>query len=199
MNKILVMIYDGFSMYEISPLTSILAWSQTDWQIDVVAAEHKPYQTEDGFEVIPQMTFEDVQNIQAYQMLVMPGIANYHTVLPNQRNIAFLSRFKTRPRPVIAVISASPILLAKAGLLDDTKFVAGLFESAYEEERFILKRNLVRKPVVSDNGIVTSTAFFPREFGVTAAHAIGVNVPKNIFEQFGTDASAEDLTFRDNG
>ncbi|MCF6161089.1 DJ-1/PfpI family protein [Furfurilactobacillus milii] len=199
MNKILVMIYDGFSMYEISALTSIFAWSPlSNWKIDVVAAKRKIYQTEDGFAVMPQRTFDEVDNIQEYKMLILPGIADYHVVLPDKRNIEFLKRFKIRSRPIIAAISASPILLAKAGLLEDTHFTAGLFESAYVENSFIPKKNLLRKPVVSDNGIVTSSAYFVREFAIVAAHELGINVPDNFFEPLGMDTTEESLVFHDS-
>ena len=198
MNKILVMIYDGFSMYEINALTSIFAWSPSSaWPITVVAAEHKLYRTEDGFQVLPDSTFGQIGDIHDYRMLILPGIADYHTVLPVQRNIDFLKRFRTRPRPLIAAISAAPILLAKAGLLDDTKFMTGLFESTYAEESFIPKQNLVRKPVVVDHGIITSTAFYPREFAIAAAHELGIGVPDNVFAPYAADATADELTFRD--
>lgn len=200
MKHFLVMLYLGFCNFEITALTEILAF-QDDWEMTTVAAERKAYTGEDGMAVLAQKDFSQVAPLD-YELLILPGIDDYHVPLSDERNVAFLARLKTTgKRPIIASMSSSPILLAKAGLLADTKFTGGLFEETYEKNSFIPKQNLVRQPVVSDNGIISSSFQFFREFAITVARACDIKVGDRFLEPARTDRpyTAEELTYHFEG
>lgn len=200
MKRFLVMLYPGFCNFEIAALTEILAF-QDDWEMTTVAAEAKAYTGEDSMTVLAQKDFSQVALLD-YDLLILPGIDDYHVPLSDARNVAFLSQLKTASkRPIIAAMSSSPILLAKAGLLTDTKFTGGIFEETYEKNPFIPKQNLVRQPVVSDNGIISSSFQFFREFAITAARACGIKIGDSFLKPARTDRpyTAEELTYHFEG
>ena len=200
MKQCLVMLYPGFCNFEIAALTEILAF-QDDWEMTTVGAECKAYTGEDSMAVLAQKDFSQVALLD-YDLLILPGIDDYHVPLSDVRNVAFLAQLQTTgKRPIIAAMSSSPILLAKAGLLADTKFTGGIFEETYEKNPFIPKQNLVRQPVVSDNGIISSSFQFFREFAITAARACGIKVGDRFLEPARTDRpyTAEELTYHFEG
>ncbi|MFC6261446.1 DJ-1/PfpI family protein [Levilactobacillus fujinensis] len=166
-----------------------------------VGAEQKAYTGEDSLEVLAQNEFSQVNPLE-YDLLILPGIDDYHVPLGDGRNVDFLAQLKTpSKRPIIAAMSSSPILLAKAGLLADAKFTGGLFEETYEKNPFIPKQNLVRQPVVSDNGVITASFQFFREFAITAARACGIRVGDTFLEPARTDRpyTVEELTYHFEG
>jgi len=85
--------------------------------------------------------------------------------------------------------------------LADTKFTGGIFEETYERNPFIPKQNLVRQPVVLDNGIISSSFQFFREFAITAARACGIKVGDSFLEPARKDRpyTAEELTYHFEG
>ncbi|WP_407887786.1 4-methyl-5(B-hydroxyethyl)-thiazole monophosphate biosynthesis protein [Levilactobacillus sp. N40-8-2] len=152
-------------------------------------------------EVLAQKNFSQVDLLD-YDLLILPVIDDYRVPLRDARNAAFLAQLKTADkRPIIAAMSSSPILLAKAGLLEDTKFTGGIFEETYEKNPFIPKQNLVRQPVVSDNGVVSFSFQFFREFAIIAARVCGIKVGDNFLEPGHADHSytAEELTYHFEG
>ncbi|WP_125574415.1 DJ-1/PfpI family protein [Levilactobacillus huananensis] len=198
MKRALVMLYPGFCNFEISALTEILAFQESEWSLTTVGADRQLYAGEDHLQVMAQQAFTQVNPLEV-DLLILPGIDNYHIPLADPRNIAFLAQLNVAPaqRPIIASMSSSPILLAKAGLLDKTKFTGGIFEETYDRNPFIPKHNLVREPVVTDNGIITASFQFFREFAITAARACGIEVGDRAFEPARTDRpyTAAELTF----
>lgn len=200
MKQCLVMLYPGLCNFEIAALTEILAF-EDDWQVTTVGAEQRAYQGEDGLAILAQKDFSQV-DLLAADLLILPGIDDYHEPLADPRNAAFLAQLQTTAkRPIIAAMSSSPILLAKAGLLADTKFTGGIFEETYAKNPFIPKQNLVRQPVVVDNGIITSSFQFFREFAMAAARACGIQVGDRFLEPARTDRpyTAEELTYHFGG
>ena len=181
MHRFLVMLYPGYCYYEIALLTETLAFTKDNWQMTTVAADSNLVESEDHFKIKPDKLFSQVNPFD-YQLLILPGIDDYRIPLAVSQNIDFLKKLQhPKKRPLIAAISSSPILLAKAGLLNDTKFMSGLFEEAYDRNSFIPKQNLVRKPVVTDNGIVTASGQFFREFAIETLRQLKYNVPDNSF------------------
>ncbi len=67
------------------------------------------------------------------------------------------------------------MLLARAGLLEGKKFIAGVYEEVYDILDFINKENVVRKPVVVDENYITAYGGANREFAIEILKAIGIN------------------------
>lgn len=187
-----VMIYPEFSLQEITCLTSLFLFNEKG--MDVFASEIKPFRSEDGFNVVPNKLFSEF-NHGDYDVLILPGIWDFKEAIENEKNIEFLKSLKGNKDLTIAAISSAPILLAKAGLLDNTNYTAGLFEEAHEMFLFLKRENRVRKPVVIDKNIITAIGFAFREFAVAVAKQIGIKCTDKIYQGVTKEYTPEELTY----
>lgn len=193
MKKIAVMIYPYFSMQEISCLTDGLK-VYFDRDIDVFAASKEIIKSEDNFQVIPNKTFEAFSPDE-YGCLILPGIYNPFPVLFDERNIEFLRSLKGKDI-LISAISSAPMLLAKAGLLENVRFTCGIFDEVCRELDFIPYENIVHQPVVRDGSIITAIGFAFREFAEETIRALGIdNCRGGLFHGVTRVYTEEELTF----
>ncbi len=191
--KIAVMIYPYFSLQEISCLTSCLTlWDERE--ISVFASSKDIMLSEDGFQVIADKTFDEF-NCGDYACLILPGIINPIPALFDEGNIEFLRSLAGKDI-LIASISSSPLLLARAGLLEDCKFTCGLFDEMIQYCDFIPRYNVLHKPVVRDKNIITALGFAFREFAVEAMRALGIDCDDNILQGVTREYSEDELTFK---
>ena len=77
----------------------------------------------------------------------------------DKKTIDFLKGCKGKDL-LIAAISSSPLLLAKAGLLSGKKYTAGIFQEMFELFDFLEKDNYIIRPVVEDGNIITALGMF---------------------------------------
>lgn len=161
----------------------------------------EPYKSEDNFLVTPRVKYSQV-SVSDYNLIVLPGIIDPYKVIGIKDNIDFLATLKEKDRPLISAISASPILLAKAGLLKNVKFTAGLFEETIDEFSFIPKENIVREPIFYDkeHNILTAIGFAQREFAVKTMQLLGYSIPDQAMSGIRKDRpyTKEELTFHMN-
>ena len=176
MKKIAVMIYPYFSMQEISCLTDGLKVF-FDIDIDVFASSKEIMKSEDNFQVIANKTFDEFST-EEYGCLILPGIYNPMPALFDARNIAFLRSLKGKDI-LISSISSSPMLLAKAGLLEDVRFTCGVFDEVCRELDFIPYDNLIHQPIVRDKNFITAMGFAFREFAEETIRALGIDECRN--------------------
>lgn len=192
MKKVAVIIYPYFSLQEITTLTSCLKiWFDID--IDYLGSEIKIYKSEEGFQVTPTKTFNDA-NLDDYNCVILPGIINPLPALYDNKLINFLSRLKNR-NIIIASISSSPILLAKAGILSEVKFTAGLYMQMVDIFKFINKENFIHKPVVKDKNIITAIGFAFREFAKLVLDELGLEVGESFMYPVTKEYTEEELTY----
>ncbi|WP_234117299.1 DJ-1/PfpI family protein [Clostridium hydrogenum] len=192
MKKAAVMIYPEFCMQEISCLTELFKFY--DKEITVFASSINPINSEDGFTILPHKTFLEFKR-EEYDCIIMPGIWDFHEALGDDKNIEFLRSFQNDKDIIIASISSSPILLAKAGILNNHKYCSGLFEEIIDEFDFIPRENIVRKPVCVDGNLVTAIGFAFREFAVEVAKKVGIECGDKIFQGVTKEYTEKELTF----
>lgn len=194
MRKIAVMIYPYFSMQEISCLTDGLK-VYFDIDVDIFAASKEIILSEDNFQITANKTFEEF-TAEEYGCLILPGIWNPLPALFDERNVEFLRRLKNKDI-LICAISSAPMLLAKAGLLDNVKFTSGMFEEICRTLDFIPYENIVHKPMVKDQNIITAIGFAFREFAEETIRTLGIDpLEGGLFRDMERDWSEEELTFR---
>lgn len=193
MKKIAVMIYPYFSMQEISCLTDGLK-VYFDIDVDVFAASKEIVRSEDNFQIVANKTFEEF-SLEEYGCLILPGIWNPLPALFDERNIDFLRTLKNADI-LICAISSAPMLLAKAGLLDCVKFTSGIFDEICRELEFIPYKNIVRKPLVKDNNIITAIGFAFREFAEETIRELEIDPLKwGLFRGMEKSWPEEELIF----
>lgn len=192
MKKVLCIIYPNFSLYEVVCLTSTLALS-FGIEIDYVGSDRGIITSEDGLACQPTRTLDEVV-IEDYSCVILPGMINIAPALHDEKLISFL-RSLNQQEILIAAISSAPILLAKAGLLKDTKFTGGIWQNFFDYFEFLPRENFKAKAVLQDKNIITAVGFEHQEFARKVLLSLGlVGNAENYFKER-NQYSEEELIF----
>lgn len=193
MKKAAVMLYPLFSLQEISCLTELFLFFEKE--IVTFSAGREAVRSEDGFTILPDRGFDEFDR-REFDCLVLPGIWEPLPVMLDRRNIRFLEQFRGDGDLVIAAISAAPLLLGKAGLLEGKRFTAGVFEEFMDAFPVMPRSGIVRAPLVEDGNLITAIGDAFREFAAAAAHKMGLDCPDAVFSGVtGKTYTEEELTF----
>ena len=192
MKKVLCLIYPNFSLYEITALTSTLALS-FDVTIDYVASDHSMVVSEDGLLCQPTKTLDQIC-IEEYSCVILPGMVNIGPALQDEKLISFLKDLGEQDI-LIAAISSAPLLLAKAGLLKDTKFTGGIWQNFFGYFEFLPRENFQPKVLVQDKQIITAIGFAHQEFARRVILSLGLEENTDNYFKEQNDYSEEDLIF----
>lgn len=192
MKKVLCVIYPNFSLYEIASLTSALALS-FDITIDYVASDHSMVVSEDGLPCLPTKTLDQVR-IEEYSCVILPGMVNIGPALQDEKLISFLKGLDEQD-VLIAAISSAPLLLAKAGLLNDTKFTGGIWQNFFDYFEFLPRENFQPKLVVQDKNIITAIGFAHQEFARKVIFGLGLAENTDNYFKEQNEYAEEDLIF----
>ncbi|WP_261014305.1 DJ-1/PfpI family protein [Streptococcus mitis] len=192
MKKVLCVIYPNFSLYEISSLTSTLVLS-FDITIDYVASENSMVVSEDGLPCLPTKTLDQVR-IEEYSCVILPGMVNIGPALQDEKLNSFLKGLGKQDI-LIAAISSAPLLLAKAGLLNDTKFTGGIWQNFFDYFEFLPRENFQPKLVVQDKNIITAIGFAHQEFARKVIFGLGLAENTDNYFKEQNEYSEEDLIF----
>ena len=171
MKKVLCIIYPNFSLSEITALTSTLALS-FDVTIDYVASDHSIVVSEDGLPCQPTKTLDQIR-IEEYSCVILPGMVNIGPALQDEKLISFLRNLGEQDI-LIAAISSAPLLLAKAGLLKNTKFTGGIWQNFFDYFEFLPRENFQPKVLVQDKQIITAIGFAHHEFARKVILSLGL-------------------------
>jgi len=192
MKKVLCIIYPNFSLYEITALTSTLALS-FDSTIDYATSDHSMVVSEDGLPCQPTKTLDQIR-IEEYSCVILPGMVNIGPALQDEKLISFL-RDLGEQDILIAAISSAPLLLAKAGLLKDTKFTGGIWQNFFDYFEFLPRENFQPKVLVQDKQIITAIGFAHQEFARRVILSLGLAENTDNYFKERNDYSEEDLIF----
>jgi len=192
MKKVLCIIYPNFSLYEITALTSTLALS-FDITIDYVSSDDSIVISEDGLPCQPTKTLDQVR-IEEYSCVILPGMVNIGPALKDEKLISFL-RDLGEQDILIAAISSAPLLLAKAGLLKDTKFTGGIWQNFFDYFEFLPRENFQPKVLVQDKQIITAIGFAHQEFARKVILSLGLAENTDNYFKEQNEYAEEDLLF----
>ena len=192
MKKVLCIIYPNFSLYEITTLTSTLALS-FDITIDYVASEHSMMVSEDGLPCQPMKTLDQIR-IEDYSCVILPGMVNIGPALQDEKLISFLRSLDGQDI-LIAAISSAPLLLAKAGLLNETKFTGGIWQNFFDYFKFLPRENFQPKVIVQDKQIITAIGFAHQEFARKVILSLGLAENTDNYFKEQNEYAEEDLMF----
>ena len=193
MKKTAVLLYSLFSLQEIGALTELLKFY--DREIVTFSAGREPVKSEDGFTILPDRDLTEFRR-EEFDSLVLPGIWEPLPVMLDDRVIRFLEQFRGDEELVIAAISAGPLLLGKAGLLEGRRFTHGVFEEFLDAFPVMPRKNAVRTYLVEDGNLITAYGGAFREFAVAVAHKLGIDCADRIFDPMaGRDFREEDFIF----
>ena len=192
MKKVLCLIYPNFSLCEVVSLTSTLALS-FGVEVDYAGSDRNIITSEDGLPCQPTRTLDEVV-IEDYSCVILPGMINIAPALQDEKLISFLRSLKQQ-EVLIAAISSAPILLAKAGLLKDTKFTGGIWQNFFDYFEFFPRENFKAQAVLQDKNIITAVGFAHQAFARKVLLSLGlVDNADNYFKER-NQYSEEDLIF----
>ena len=192
MKKVLCIIYPNFSLYEITALTSTLALS-FDITIDYATSDHSMVVSEDGLPCQPTKTLDQIR-IEEYSCVILPGMVNIGPALQDEKLISFL-RDLGEQDILIAAISSAPLLLAKAGLLKDTKYTGGIWQNFFDYFEFLPRENFQPKVLVQDKQIITAIGFAHQEFARNVILSLGLAENTDNYFKEQNEYAEEDLIF----
>lgn len=190
--KVAILIYPEFSNYEISIVSAI--FKNFEKEIVVFSAEKGLVDSEEGFHFIPDKTFDEFI-LDEFDCLILPGMWSFPKILNDNRYIKFLRQFKNTESIIIASISSSPILLAKAGVLEGKKYCAGLFEEDINKYDFLNRKYIVKAPLVVDGNIITAMGMAYREFAIEVGRKLKFDCDEDWFSGIKKPIKPEDYTF----
>ena len=192
MKKVLCIIYPNFSLYEITALTSTLVLS-FGVTIDYVASDHSMVVSEDGLPCQPTKTLDQIR-IEEYSCVILPGMVNIGPALQDEKLISFLRSLDGQDI-LIAAISSAPLLLAKAGLLNETKFTGGIWQNFFDYFKFLPRENFQPKVIVQDKQIITAIGFAHQEFARKVILSLGLAENTDNYFKEQNEYAEEDLMF----
>lgn len=177
MKKTAVILYPQFSEYELSVALSILM--QGNKPVVTVGLHHRTIQGESGLTCLADMQLSDIDSNEI-DSLLLPGCMDIMTLADEQALCNVIIKMHAKGA-VIASISSSPYLLAKAGVLKGKNYTVGLsLEAIKQLEVFDLgyyKDDLV----VQDGSIITARGrgFIP--FGIAFGKALQLHFDENWY------------------
>ena len=193
MKKTAVLLYPLFSLQEIGTLTELLKFYERD--IVTFSAGRAPVKSADGVTILPDRDLTEFHR-EEFDSLVLPGIWEPLPVMLDNRIIRFLEKLRGDDEILIAAISAGPLLLGKAGLLEGKRFTHGVFEEFLDAFPVMPRENAVRTYLVEDGNLITAYGGAFREFAVAVAHRLGIDCRDQIFDPMaGQEYTEEDFIF----
>lgn len=193
MKKTAVLLYPLFSLQEIGALTELFKFYQRE--IVTFSAGREPVKSEDGFTILPDRDLTEFRR-EEFDSLVLPGIWEPLPVLLDDRIIRFLEQFRGDDGLLIAAISAGPLLLGRAGLLEGRRFTHGMNEEFLDAFPVAPREGIVRTYLVEDGNLITAFGGAFREFAAAVARKVGIDCPDGIFSPMsGKNYTEEDFIF----
>ena len=189
MKKTAVLIYDSFCNFEFSVLMEIFAINNKS--VTIFAKETLPLKSEEGLTILPDKKISEL-NINEYDSLILTGALDIRKTVEDVQILEFIRKFHEN-FCVIGAISIAPVLLLKAGILENKKFMAGVNkEELYEEgfERESLEKmtdwnenlkNPISEGYNKEGNIITSVSYNFIEWSIAVAEELGLNVKSKWF------------------
>jgi protein deglycase len=177
--KTAVLLYPQFSEYELSVALSILM--QGNKPIVTVGLNNQPIKGESGLSCVADTTINEI-NLEEIDSLLLPGCMDIMTLIDEQKLFDFIRQVASK-ETVIASISSSPFLLAKAGLLRDRKFTIGMTVENMEKLGVFEIGNYSEEIVVQDGNIITARGRGFIRFGIYFGRALNLKFDEKWYQE----------------
>lgn len=178
MKKTAVILYPQFSEYELTVALSILM--QGNKPIITVGINNQPIKGESGLTCVADTTVNHI-NLGEIDSLLLPGCMDISTLKEEQRLFDFIKR-AAETASVIASISSSPFLLAKAGVLQNRKYTVGLTMEGMEKLGVFQMENYSDELVVQDGNLITARGRGFIKFGIALGKALNLEFDERWYQ-----------------
>jgi 4-methyl-5(b-hydroxyethyl)-thiazole monophosphate biosynthesis len=148
MTNVLVPLAEGVE--EMEAVIIIDVFRRAGWRVDVVGLKKGVVEASRGVKLVPDRMWEQVDPA-AYEVIVLPG-GNLGTMnLMEDERVLDALRVQHRAGKLIAAVCAAPLVLQKAGIIDQKRVTCHPLAAAQ-----LTSANRVDARVVIDDNIVTS-------------------------------------------
>lgn len=150
MKKVLFLFSEGFE--EVEGLTVVDYLRRVDVSVEMVCvSDEKNVKGAHDIRVCADKTLNEVENIDDYDAIIMPGgLPNAYILRDDKRVLEIVKKYY-EDKKIIGAICAAPIILEKAGILNNKKVTSYPgFESIFEKAIYS------EKLIVRDENIITS-------------------------------------------
>jgi len=159
MKKVAVLLADGFE--EIEALTCVDVLRRANIQCDMLGLSSLMVSGSHHITVQADRLLE--ANMDEYDMLVLPGgMPGAVNLRDNETLISLIKRFNTNPDKFIAAICAAPIVLEKAGIIENrsiTSYPSASYTELFSKADYQSKIVVVDDHLITSRGPATSLAF----------------------------------------
>lgn len=159
--KTAVFLYHHFSEYELSVILSVL--KQGERTVVTVGLDSGFVEGEAGLTCKPDMVLQDLA-IDEVDAVVLPGVDDAIQIAHAEELFSFIQEAAQRSIPIAAICSA-PVILAKAGVLNEHRYTTNFGVDERQELGFP-EVNYVEAPLVRDGSILTAKGSYFIDFGV---------------------------------
>jgi len=178
MKKTAVLLYPQFSEYELSVALSILM--QGKKPIVTIGLNHQKIMGESGLTCLADRQLSDI-NIEEIDSLLLPGCMDIGTLVDEQELLYFIQTLDSQGA-VIASISSSPYLLAKAGVLKDKYYTVGLPLEGMKQLGVFDLRYYSDELIVQDGRIITARGRGFIQFGLAFGKALQLDFDEQWYK-----------------
>lgn len=175
--KTAVLLYPLYSEYELSVALSILM--QGNKEVVTVGINPKPVKGEAGLTCVPDTSVDEL-DIEEIDSLLLPGCMDVGTLKDEKKWFDFIKK-AANEQTIIASISSSPFLLAKAGVLKGKKYTVGLPKEALSSLEVFEVENYSNDLVVQDGNIITARGSGFIHFGELFGKSLGLEFDMNWY------------------
>ena len=173
MKKTAVLIYDQFCNFEIAPALEMLAIAEKP--IAIFAKSLVPVRSEEGLIVMPERSIDQL-NLEEYDSLLLPGALDIRGAIEDEAILSFIKKFDGMP---IGAISIAPLLLLKAGMLEEKPFMAGVNQKELADEGYI--REPIPEGYIRSGNIITSVSYNFVKWALGFGEMLGINLSPKTF------------------
>ncbi|CAH0346688.1 DJ-1/PfpI family protein [Bacillus sp. CECT 9360] len=179
MKKTAVLLYPQFSEYELSIALSVLM--QGNKPIVTVGFTNQLIKGESGLSCVADSYVDEI-NPDEIDSILLPGCMDIMSLTDEVRLFDFIKKVTTK-ETVIASISSSPFLLAKAGVLTGKKYTVGMTEENRDMVGVFEKENYSNEMVVQDGNIITARGRGFIRFGIYLGKALNLEFDERWYQE----------------
>lgn len=167
MRKTLVLVFPGFSEFEITVAMAVLRQRAP---AEMVSLDGDVVVSEAGLRVAPTRSIAQVPP-EDYAGIILPGGEDLRPVMDDDRVLDLVRAFDVAGKPV-AAICAGTIVAATAGLLEGRPYTTSLYRRFRDTLGCFLEEWFRRKPLVQAGNLITAQGFAFVEFGLCVGRAL---------------------------
>jgi 4-methyl-5(b-hydroxyethyl)-thiazole monophosphate biosynthesis len=163
MKKILILLSNGFEIYEAAAFIDVLGWANTfgSEKIEIVTAGFHPKLTSTfGLRIIPDTTI-DTLNLDEFNALALPGgfeNAGFYKDAYTEEFLKVIRHFDHNNK-IIASICVGALPLGKSGILINRPATTyHLLDGKRRRQLAEMGGKVIDRPIVEDENIITSTS-----------------------------------------